>query len=111
MEKRQKIEGAIAVFAGGGGGSGVATARRLHVAGAKVVIADLDEEKGQAVAEQLGDGAVFARTNVLDEDSVRATFAAGEAIGPVRITVIVHGGPDGVRALEREGKPHPQRRT
>lgn len=103
-----RIEGAVAVVAGGGGGFGAATARRLHAAGAKVVIADLDEEKGRSIATKLGDGALFVRTDVLDEESVRATFAAGEALGPVRITVIAHGGPGGARTLDRENRPHSQ---
>ena len=36
--------------AGGGGGFGAATARRLHAAGARIVVSDLDEAKGKAVA-------------------------------------------------------------
>lgn len=103
-----QIEGAVALIAGGGGGFGAETARRLHASGAKIVIADLDEEKGSAVADELGDGAVFHRTDVLSEDSIRAALAAGRAMGPVRITVVAHGGPGGTRILDISGKPQAQ---
>src|SRR5215468_4895734 len=73
------IKGAVALIAGGGGGFGAATARRLHAAGAQVVVSDLDEAKGNAVADELGDGSVFVRTDVTDSDSVqRAVDVAAE---------------------------------
>jgi NADP-dependent 3-hydroxy acid dehydrogenase YdfG len=65
------IKGAGALIAGGGGGFGAATAHRLHAAGARVAVCDLDEAKGKAVADDLGDGALFVRTDVTDEDSVQ----------------------------------------
>jgi len=52
------IDGAVAFIAGGAGGFGAATARRLHAAGATVVVGDLDEVKGRAVADDLGERAV-----------------------------------------------------
>ena len=45
-----------ALVAGGASGLGEATVRRLHADGAQVVIADLNEDKGRALAEELGDG-------------------------------------------------------
>lgn len=51
------IQGAVALIAGGGGGFGAATARRLPAGGARVVVSDLDEAKGKAVADELADGA------------------------------------------------------
>jgi NAD(P)-dependent dehydrogenase (short-subunit alcohol dehydrogenase family) len=100
------IDGAVALVAGGGGGFGAATARRLHAAGASVVISDLDEERGRAVADELGDRAVFARTDVTDEASVQAAISAGEELGPLRIAVIAHGaGAAGGRTLDRDSNP------
>ena len=48
------ISGAGAVVSGGASGLGAATARRLHEAGAKVVIADVNPEKGEPLAQELG---------------------------------------------------------
>ena len=52
-----KIEGASALVAGGASGLGAATARALHERGATVLIADLNAEKGEALAAELGDRA------------------------------------------------------
>jgi NAD(P)-dependent dehydrogenase (short-subunit alcohol dehydrogenase family) len=99
------IEGAVAVIAGGGGGFGSATARELHAAGAKVVLLDLDEAKGKDVAAELGDGAIFVRTDVTDPASVAAAVGQAESLGPLRIAVIAHGGPGGGRTIDRDNNP------
>jgi NAD(P)-dependent dehydrogenase (short-subunit alcohol dehydrogenase family) len=105
---KMDIKGAVALIAGGGGGFGAATARRLHAAGARVVISDLDEAKGEAVADELGDGALFTRTDVTDEDSVQQAVDAAAQLGPLRIAVVAHGGGGGPRTLDRESRPAPQ---
>jgi NAD(P)-dependent dehydrogenase (short-subunit alcohol dehydrogenase family) len=102
------IKGAVALIAGGGGGFGAATARRLHAAGARIVVSDLDEAKGKAVADELGDGAVFVRTDVTDEESVQQAVNAAAELGPLRITVVAHGGGGGARTLDKESHPAPQ---
>lgn len=66
------FEGEVVLVTGGAGGLGDATVRRLHQAGAAVVIADLNDEKGTALAEELGNKAVYVRTDVLSEDAVQA---------------------------------------
>ena len=82
-----RIEGASALIAGGASGLGAATTRRLHAAGASVVIADLNEEKGLALVAKLGDRARFVAVNVTDEDGVQAAVdAAAEADGGLRIS-------------------------
>src|ERR1700684_2213903 len=91
------IRGAVALIAGGGGGFGAATARRLHAAGARVVVSDLDEAKGKAGADELGDGALFVRTDVTDADSVQWAIDAAAELGPLRIAVVAHGGGGGSR--------------
>ena len=50
-----RIEGSGALVAGGASGLGEATARELHARGAAVVIADLNADRGQALADELGE--------------------------------------------------------
>lgn len=100
-----EIKGGSALIVGGAGGFGAATTRRLAAAGAHVVIADMAEEKGKALAAELGGSAEFIKTNVMDEDSVAAAIAAATAKGPLRAAVVVHGGPAaGSRIIGRDGK-------
>jgi NAD(P)-dependent dehydrogenase (short-subunit alcohol dehydrogenase family) len=73
-----RIEGARALVAGGASGLGAATARRLHAGGAHVTIADLNAERGEALASELdGD---FVATDVTDEQQVEAAVAAAEGL-------------------------------
>jgi 3-hydroxyacyl-CoA dehydrogenase / 3-hydroxy-2-methylbutyryl-CoA dehydrogenase len=83
-----RIEGASALVAGGASGLGAATARRLHAGGATVTIADLNEERGAALAGELGARAAFVACDVTDEASVQA---AVEAAGALRISVCCAG--------------------
>src|SRR5699024_144044 len=66
----KKFEGASAIVSGGAGGLGEATVRRLHAEGLGVVIADLADDKGKALADELGSRAAFVRTDVTSDDSV-----------------------------------------
>jgi len=87
-----QIEGSGALVAGGASGLGEATSRALHAAGATVVIADLNEDKGAALAAELGDGASFARADVTDPDSVQAAVdAAVSQSGGLRISICCAG--------------------
>ena len=80
------IEGSGALVVGGASGLGEATARRLHAQGAAVTIADVNVEKGQALADELG--AAFAACDVREEDQVQAAVeAAAQADGGLRICV------------------------
>jgi len=101
------ITGTVAVIAGGGGGFGSASARRLAAAGAKVAILELDEEKGTKVAADIGESALFIKTDVTDEISVQQAIDRAAELGPVRIAVIAHGGGGGVgRTIHNDGTPH-----
>src|SRR5918911_3296259 len=85
-----RIEGSGALVAGGASGLGEATARRLVERGAVVTIVDVNAEKGQALADELG--ARFVACDVREEDQVRAAVeAAAEADAGLRISVCCAG--------------------
>jgi NAD(P)-dependent dehydrogenase (short-subunit alcohol dehydrogenase family) len=81
-----RIEGASALVAGGASGLGAAAARRLAAGGADVTIADLNAERGEALAGELGGR--FAACDVTRPDEVQA---AVEAAAPLRIAVCCAG--------------------
>ncbi|MEO5764514.1 MAG: 3-hydroxyacyl-CoA dehydrogenase [Casimicrobiaceae bacterium] len=103
-----EIEGSSFVVTGGASGLGAATVRMLAAGGGRVVIADLKEEDGRALAAALGDAAHFVRTDVCDEASGQGAVAAalerfGGLQGLVNCAGIVHGekvvGKDGPHTL------------
>lgn len=101
------IEGCVALVVGGGGGFGGATARRLAKAGATIAVLDLDEDKGAASAAEIGNGAIYVKTDVTSEDSIMDAIGRAESLGPVRIAVVAHGGGGGDgRVVHRDGAPH-----
>ena len=69
-----QIQNGVFVVTGGGSGLGAATARMLVEAGAKVVLADVNREAGEALAAELGSAAAFALTDVTDADSGKAAI-------------------------------------
>ena len=81
----------VALGVGGAGGLGEATVRRLHGAGAKVVIADMADDKGRALESELG--VRYVQTDATSEESVNAAIAEAQALAPLRISVDTHGGP------------------
>src|SRR5689334_3741729 len=102
-----ELDKASALVVGGAGGFGEATVRRLVQAGARVVIADLAEDKGKALEADLGDAVRFVPTDVTSEESVTAAVAAATELGPLRAAVVVHGGPAaGRRMVNRQGEPY-----
>lgn len=97
------ISGTGALITGGASGLGAATARRLAAAGATVVIADLNEEGGSALATEIG-GARFVRTDVTDPASVEAAVRAATGLGNgLRILVNCAGIGAAERILGKEG--------
>ena len=97
-----KIQGAGAVVYGGASGLGAAAARQLAAAGAHVVVADINEAAGTALADAIG--AVFARTDVTDEASVQAAVAlAAEADRGLRLSVTCAGIGVAEKVVGREG--------
>jgi NAD(P)-dependent dehydrogenase (short-subunit alcohol dehydrogenase family) len=99
-----RIEGASALVAGGASGLGEATVRRLHAGGASVVIADLNAERGEGLAEELGDRARFVEANVTDPEPVQAAVdAAAEGEGGLRVSICCAGIGWAQRTAGRQG--------
>jgi len=83
-----KLDGIGAFVAGGASGLGAATARELVARGASVAIADLDGDKANAMAEELGSGAVAFKADVTDESALQAAVTgAVDAFGGLRFAV------------------------
>jgi 3-hydroxyacyl-CoA dehydrogenase / 3-hydroxy-2-methylbutyryl-CoA dehydrogenase len=102
-----RIEGHGALVAGGASGLGAATVRRLHAGGAHVVIADINEDAGRALASKLGERATFVPTNVTDEAAVQAAVqAAASQTVTLRIAVCCAGIGWAARVAGRRGA-HP----
>jgi 3-hydroxyacyl-CoA dehydrogenase/3-hydroxy-2-methylbutyryl-CoA dehydrogenase len=104
-----QIQGSGALVAGGASGLGEATVRHLHGAGAHVVIADLNAERGAALAQELGERASFVATDVTEPGSVEAAVqAAAGADGGLRISVCCAGIGHGERVAGRRGPHQPE---
>ncbi len=101
-----KIEGAGALVSGGASGLGEATVRRLHAAGANVVISDLNADRGTALASELGERAHFIDANVMEPEAVQAAVdTAADAEGGLRISVCCAGIGWAQRTTSKHG-PH-----
>ena len=100
-----ELNGVAAVVSGGASGLGEATVRGLAAAGCRVVVADLNEEQGKAVAEAVG--GEFVSTDVSDEQSVQAAVEAAASAGPpLRVAVSCAGIGWAARTVGRDGSPH-----
>ncbi len=69
-----ELDGKVAVVTGGASGIGEATIRQFVEEGAKVVIADMQQERGQNLADELGDAAVFVAVEVRQEEQIKAAI-------------------------------------
>jgi NAD(P)-dependent dehydrogenase (short-subunit alcohol dehydrogenase family) len=99
------IEGSCAIVAGGASGLGEATVRGLHARGALVTIADVNAEKGAALASELG--LEFVACDVREEEQVRAAIEkAAAADGGLRIAVCCAGTGWAQKVAGSKG-PHP----
>ena len=99
-----ELNGTSAIVSGGASGLGEATARALARAGAEVVIADLNAERGKEVAADI-DGR-FVRTDVVDESSVQSAVTAAAYGPPLRTAVSCAGNGWAARTVGRDGSPH-----
>lgn len=99
-----KLEKTSAIVTGGASGLGAATARRLVAEGATVVIADLQDELGQAMADEIG--GAFVHVDVTDSDEVQAAVDIAAEAGPLRSLVNCAGIGMASRTIARDGTPH-----
>lgn len=103
MELKDKV----AVITGGASGIGQAIARRIVKCGGRVAIFDLNEEAGQGMVDELGDAALFAKVNVVDEGSVAGGIKQTmDRFGAIHICVNCAGIGSAAKTYGKAG-PHP----
>jgi glucose 1-dehydrogenase len=89
-----KLNGKLAIVTGGASGIGKAICARFAADGARVVIADMNEEKGGTLAKALGASACFVKTDMSNAADIDAMAEAASSLGPIDILVnnagIVH---------------------
>jgi NAD(P)-dependent dehydrogenase (short-subunit alcohol dehydrogenase family) len=97
------INGISAVITGGASGLGEATARLLKERGANVVLIDLQEDKGEALAKELG--GIFVKADVANPEQVQPAIDAAVDMGPLRALVNCAGIGWAQRTINRDGTP------
>jgi NAD(P)-dependent dehydrogenase (short-subunit alcohol dehydrogenase family) len=95
------LAGTSSLVTGGASGLGEAAARQLAARGAKVVILDLQDDKGVKVAGDIGGS--YIRADVTDAEQVIEAIKAAEAMGPLRTTVCAAGIGWAARTVGRDG--------
>ena len=99
-----QLEGTPALVAGGASGLGAATARLLSERGARVAIVDLDGDRANALAQELGGDAVAFKADVTSEADVEAAVSAAvEAFGGLRFAASCAGIGWAERVVTRDG--------
>ena len=98
------IAGKVAIITGGASGLGEATVRRLARMGAKVAIFDMNEQRGAAVAAELGADVSYHNANVASEESVQAAIAAVmQKHGALHICCNFAGIGNAIKTLGKQG--------
>lgn len=99
-----QLENKAIFVTGGASGLGAACVRTFTQAGAKAVIVDLNDEAGQDLAKELGSAAIFAKTNVTDENDVQVALkAAVDAFGGLHVVINCAGIGVAERVLTKSG--------
>jgi NAD(P)-dependent dehydrogenase (short-subunit alcohol dehydrogenase family) len=98
------LNGVSALVTGGASGLGAASVRRLAQAGAVVVIADLQDDKGESLAAEVKGS--FVHTDVTKEETVQEAVDVAMAAAPLRAVVNCAGIGPPARTLNRDGSPH-----
>jgi NAD(P)-dependent dehydrogenase (short-subunit alcohol dehydrogenase family) len=96
------ITGSSAIVTGAASGIGAAVARQLAAKGAVVVVADVQAEKGEALAAEIG--GVFAQVDVTDTEQIKAAVTAAADIAPLRAVVNSAGVGWATRTIGRDGE-------
>ena len=102
---RVDLNNSSSIVTGGASGIGEACARQLAALGSKVVIADLNEERGTQIASEIG--GVFVRCDVTKVEDVTAAVEAAVALAPLRACVNSAGIGAPGRTINRENEPLP----
>ncbi|HIG25956.1 MAG TPA: SDR family NAD(P)-dependent oxidoreductase [Acidimicrobiia bacterium] len=100
---RMNLEGSSSIITGGASGIGEASARQLAAAGSRVVIADLNEERGTEVASELG--GLFVKCDVSSTEDAETAVAAASEMGPLRALVNSAGLGFAGRTIDRNNEP------
>ena len=100
---RIDLNGSSSLVTGGASGIGEASARQLASAGSRGVIADLNEERGQTVASELG--GLFVRCDVTSIEDADTAVAAASEMGPLRALVNSAGLGHPGRTINRDNEP------
>ena len=99
-----EVKGCVAVVTGGASGLGEACMRNFISKGGKVSILDFAEERGQKVASELGDAALFCLTDITKEEDVQAALdKTVEAFGAIHVAVNCAGVGIPAKVLGKEG--------
>ena len=99
-----KIKGKTALITGGASGLGAAAVRRIVAAGGNAVLLDVQEEKGKALASEMGKAALFCRTDVTNEESASQAIArARENYGGIHFCVNAAGTAWAERTVAKTG--------
>ena len=99
-----EVKGSVAVVSGGASGLGEACSRLWVKSGGKVSILDLQEDRGQMLASELGKSAVFCETDVTDPASVQAAVdKTVEDFGAVHVAINCAGVPSASKVLTDKG--------
>ncbi|NNC98652.1 MAG: SDR family oxidoreductase [Gammaproteobacteria bacterium] len=102
-----RLEQKVAVITGGASGLGEATVRRFAARGVKIAIFDLNDERGSAIADELGDDVVYFNVDVTDESSVEnAVNATVEQFGAIHINCNYAGIGHAEKTVGKESVPH-----
>jgi NAD(P)-dependent dehydrogenase (short-subunit alcohol dehydrogenase family) len=101
-----KIDGSVAIVTGGASGLGEATVRQWVSKGGRAVIVDLNVERGEKLAAELGDAASFVAADVSDARQVEDAIAFGTSLGSLRAAINCAGIGIGARTISKDGTPH-----
>jgi NAD(P)-dependent dehydrogenase (short-subunit alcohol dehydrogenase family) len=104
---RLDLRDASAIVTGGASGIGEASARQLAELGMRVVVADLQEDRGSDIAKQIG--GMFVKCDVSSEQDGSAAVAAASEMGPLRVLVNSAGLGRAGRTVDRNNDPMPQK--
>jgi 3-hydroxyacyl-CoA dehydrogenase/3-hydroxy-2-methylbutyryl-CoA dehydrogenase len=102
-----EIKDCMAIVTGGASGLGEACVRELAKAGAKAAIFDMQAERGEALAAELGKNVVFVKTDVTSEESTQGALQKTlEAFGAINGAINCAGVGDAAKVLSKKG-PYP----